>query len=322
MAVVRAFRAGDGPGIVSAWHAAAPSDALSEKAFLTLILLDENFDPDLLLVAVDDDQQVIGAIGAAVRRIPHPDVGLDPGTGWITFVFVAPAHRRCGIGRQLIRSVGRRLASAGASRVRFSDYTPGYVRPGIEASRYPEGAALLAERGFLLDHQVDAMSLSLTDYRMPARVADRVALARSEGWDFRAPTADEYGLLDRLAGVEFHHDWAQVMARAVSHREPADCCVAAIDPTGVPLGWAMFGAVGDSPDRFGPFGLHPAVRGQGIGLCLLHMTLERMKSRGSGRAWFLWADHDTAAHSLYVHSGFLADRTFDILQAPIDGLTA
>jgi GNAT superfamily N-acetyltransferase len=322
MAAVRAFRTGDGPGIVSAWRAAAPSDALSEKDFLRLILLDENFDPDLLMVAVDDDQRVVGAIGAVVRRVPHPDVGLDPGTGWVTFLFVVPAHRRSGIGRCLVRSVGQRLESAGIRRVRFSDYTPGYVRPGIDASCYPGGAALLADRGFVLDHQVDAMSLSLADYRMPAAVVDRVARARSDGWDFRPPTDDEYGVLDRLAGLEFHHDWAQVMARAVTEREPAECCFAAVDPAGAPLGWAMFGAVGDSRDRFGPFGLHPKVRGQGIGLCLLHMTLERMKSRGSRRAWFMWADHDTPAHSLYVRSGFQADRTFDILQAPVEALTA
>lgn len=57
---LRGFRTGDGPLIAEAWTQAAPGDGIGYRRFRDLVLLDRNFDPDGLIVAIDGTM-IIGA---------------------------------------------------------------------------------------------------------------------------------------------------------------------------------------------------------------------------------------------------------------------
>lgn len=313
---IRTFQVGDGPALAAAWTAAAPADPVTYRRLRDLVLLDRNFDPAGLRIAVVDGE-IAGAAYAVRRLIAVDGDDLEPDSGWIPFFFVRPEHRGRGIGRALMSSAMQWLRSQGRSQVYFSSYTPNYFLPGLDAARYPEALKLATALGFEKQYDAVAMDRSLVGYAIPEDVRKRIDTLEAENYSFAAPTDDELTTLIAIAGADFNPDWARAIREAVLSGLPLDRIVVARDPAGTMLGWAMHGAYENVIDRFGPFGVLPAARGTGLGKVLLHLTLERMVGAGAHSAWFLWTGAKTAAGELYLKTGFEITRTFTVLRAPL-----
>jgi GNAT superfamily N-acetyltransferase len=163
----RSFEVGDGPAIASAWTAAAPADPIGYQRFRDLFLLDRNFDPAGLKVAVDNGQ-VVGAAYAVRRLVAAAGDDLEPSAGWIPFFFVHPDHRGRGLGRSLLTAALDWLRSQGRTSAFFSSYTPNYFLPGLDTSRYPAALGLLESLGFERQYDAVAMDRSLVGYEIPA----------------------------------------------------------------------------------------------------------------------------------------------------------
>lgn len=73
---IRGFRAGDGPPLVTAWCRSAPADPITPDRFRTLVLLDANFDPEGLRVAVAGGR-LLGAAYAVRRLTPLHGTDLE-----------------------------------------------------------------------------------------------------------------------------------------------------------------------------------------------------------------------------------------------------
>ncbi|MFI5698073.1 GNAT family N-acetyltransferase [Kribbella sp. NPDC051586] len=319
--MIRSFQVGDGPALAEVWTAAAPADPISYQRFRDLFLLDRNFDPAGLQVAVINDQ-IVGAAYAVRRLIAVDADDLEPTSGWIPFFFVHPEHRGRGVGRSLLSAAMDWLRSHGRSEVFFSSYTPNYFLPGLDSARYPSAARLLAEAGFERQYDAVAMDRGLVGYAVPDEVRKRIDALTAEGYSFGTPTDDELTALITIAGAEFNPDWARAIREGVVSGLPTDRIVVARRPGGAQsgraiLGWAMHGTYEGVIDRFGPFGVLPASRGTGLGKVLLHLTLERMVAAGAHSAWFLWTGEKSAAGQLYLKTGFGITRTFTILRAPL-----
>jgi GNAT superfamily N-acetyltransferase len=310
---IRTFSTGDGPRIADAWTAAAPEDGITYRRFRDLVLLDRNFDPDGLFLAVDGDE-IIGAAYAVRRLIAHQGDDLEPGNGWIPFFFVVPSSRHRGVGRTLLTSTLDWLRSVDVRTVFFSSYTPNYFLPGLDKQRYPQAHRLLTALGFESQYECAAMDRSLNDYRMPDDIAGRIAGLRADGYRIGQPTDDDLVDLIRVAGSRFNSDWARGIREAVTAGLNLDRIMIARDPSGSLLGWAMCGAYEDVLERFGPFGVIPESRGTGLGEVLLHLTLERMRSLGGHSAWFLWTGENSPAGHLYRKTGFSVTRTFTVMR--------
>lgn len=313
---IRQFRPGDGGAIAAAWTAAAPADPVTHQRLIDLVLLDRNFDPAGLFVAVDGSA-VIGAAYAVRRRIAFDGDDLEPAQGWIPFFFVDPAHQRRGVGRQLLAAAMAWLKALGRSRVTFSSYTPNYFLPGLDEERYPAAARLLAGLGFTTDYQAVAMYRSLEGYAMPDGARDRISALRESGFRFGSPTAEELTEIIEIASAEFNPDWGRAIREAILGGLGLDKIVAVWAGDGRALGWAMFGTYEGVIDRFGPFGVLPTQRGLGLGEALLHLTLERMRACEAHSAWFLWTDEQSPAGRLYAKTEFSVTRTFSIQSAPL-----
>ena len=310
--MIRSFQVGDGPELAAVWTAAAPADPIGYLRFRDLFLLDRNFDPAGLKVAVRNDQ-IIGAAYAVRRLIAATGNDLEPSTGWIPFFFVHPAHRHHGLGRELLTTAMDWLRDQGRTEVYFSSYTPNYFLPGLDAARYPAALGLLSSLGFEPTYDAVAMDRSLVGYSLPAEIRER-----ADDHSFGTPTGDELTALISIAGSEFNPDWARAIREAVVAGLPLERIVVARDPARSIVGWAMHGTYEGVIDRFGPFGVLPSSRGTGLGKILLHLTLERMAGLGAHSAWFLWTGEQSAAGQLYLKSGFTITRKFTILRA---GLT-
>jgi GNAT superfamily N-acetyltransferase len=314
--MIRSFEVGDGPALAEAWTAAAPADPIGYQRFRDLFLLDRNFDPAGLQVALSGDR-VVGAAYAVRRLVAASGDDLEPTAGWIPFFFVHPDHRGRGLGRELLTAALDWLRAEGRSVAFFSSYTPNYFLPGLDVARYPEAARLLSALGFERQYDAVAMDRSLVGYEIPAEVRARIAALTADGYRFGTPDGDELTSLIAIAGSEFNPDWARAIREAVVAGLPLERIVLARDPGGRVLGWAMHGTYEGVIDRFGPFGVLPASRGTGLGKVLLHLTLERMAGLGAHSAWFLWTGEQSAAGQLYLKTGFTITRTFTILRAPL-----
>jgi len=312
--MIRSFAVGDGPELAAAWTAAAPADPIGYSRFRDLFLLDRNFDPAGLKVAVRNGQ-VVGAAYAVRRLIPLRGADLEPGTGWIPFFFVHPDARGHGLGRELVTSALDWLRGVGCTEAFFSSYTPNYFLPGLDRARYPAADRLLAGVGFEPEYDAVAMDRSLVGYAMPAEVVKRLDELAGEGYSFGTPTGDELTTLIQLAGDEFSPDWARAIREAVVGGLPLDRIVVARDPVRRIVGWAQHATYEGVLERFGPFGVLPECRGTGLGKLLLHMTLTRMVAAGAHSAWFLWTGEKSAAGRLYLGAGFTVTRTFTVLRA-------
>lgn len=312
-AVLRAFRPGDGPGVVEAWRRSAPADPLTSGRFRSLVLLDANFDPDGLRVAVTGGR-IVGAAYAVRRLVPQAGTDLEPEQGWIPFFFVDPAARGRGLGRRLLTDALDWLHGHGRTRVDFASYTPNYLLPGLDTGTYPEAAGLLASLGFRTLYEAAAMDRGLVGYRFPDEIARRRDDLTARGYRFTTPADDDLVDLIALAGTHFHADWARAIRECCAAGTPLDRIVVAREPSGRLAGWAMHGAYEAATERFGPFGVRAELRGTGLGKVLLHLVLERMRAHGAHGAWFLWTGEDSPAGHLYRAAGFTTTRVFRVLR--------
>ncbi|WP_242586221.1 GNAT family N-acetyltransferase [Streptomyces sp. MST-110588] len=279
----------------------------------THVLLDANFDPEGLRVAVCDGG-IVGAAYGVRRRVAMTGDDLEPRRGWIPFFFVDPAVRRRGLGRRLLTEVLHWLRGQGRTQVDFACYTPHYFLPGLDRAAYPHAARLLAELGFRTLHEAAAMDRGLVGYRVPEAVRRRAADLTARGYAFRTPTDDELAELLRLAEDAFTADWAAAIRRHLAAGGSPERVLTARSPAGPLAGWAVHGAYEGTAERFGPFGVRPEDRGTGVGRVLLHLTLERMRALGAHGAWFLWTGEHSPAGHLYRSAGFRTTRTFHVLR--------
>ncbi|MFJ4467822.1 GNAT family N-acetyltransferase [Streptomyces sp. NPDC089424] len=310
---IRGFRAGDGPRVVEVWRRSAPGDPVTADRFRSLVLLDPNFDPEGLRVAVEGER-VVGAAYAVRRRTPMAGTDLEPQQGWIPFFFVDPDARRRGLGRRLLTEALDWLHGHGRTRVDFSSYTPDYVLPGLDAEAYPEAALLLESLGFRTLYEAEAMDRGLVGYRVPEDVARRVRELTARGYRFATPSDDDLVDLFALAGDHFGPDWACTIRASVATGTPVDRIVVAREPSGRLVGWAMHGAFDAVDERFGPIGVLEEMRGTGLGEILLHLVLERMRARRAHSAWFLWTGAQSPAGHMYRKTGFTTTRVFRVMR--------
>ncbi|MFE0150574.1 GNAT family N-acetyltransferase [Nonomuraea sp. NPDC059007] len=306
---VRAFVAGDEPSLIDCWNQSLPADPTTATWFRDCVLLDPNFDPDGLRVAVADGR-VVGCAYAVRRRTPlAPGTDLEPETGWIPFFFVAPGHRGSGLGRRLLGEALAFLRDQGRTRVDFASYTPNYVLPGVDAELYPRAFALLGAMGFTTLYSPVAMDRTLVGYATPPEVHALREKRESEGYGFRHPTAGELPELIRFAADVFNPDWGE----AIRHHRSVERMIIAKYQEKV-VGFALYAAYRGIPERFGPFGVDPGERGTGLGKILLHLTMTAKRAEGLHSSWFLWTGEASPAGVLYTKAGYEVTRRFHVMR--------
>lgn len=313
---IRAYRAGDGAALVELWRRSAAADAPSYEWFCDAVLLDANFDPAGLLVAVGGERPV-GCAYAVRRRTPLAGTEMDIDTGWVPFFFVDPAARCQGIGSALLSAACDFLRGLGRRTVDFGCYTPHYFVPGIDSDRYPDGGRLLARMGFEVRSSAVAMDLSLVDFAIPDDVRRERARCDDDGFVFGIPTREDIRDVIDFAGTAFAPDWGEAIRDFVLAGRPLhQIRVARRD--GHVAAFCMYGGYRGIRERFGPFGVDPPLRGAGLGKVLLYDCLAAMSGDGLHGAWFLWTGEESPAGRLYHRAGFRITRRFDVVRAVVD----
>ena len=120
MVAYRHFRNSDPPQIVRLWNGSGlgrgAAQGVSCDEFDSLIIAQSYFDPAGMILAVADDQKVVGFVHSGFVA-DETKSRLSTKTGVICAVIVDPEYRRQGIGRELVRHAEEYLRTAGAETI-------------------------------------------------------------------------------------------------------------------------------------------------------------------------------------------------------------
>ena len=309
--IIRPYQGNDESDLLDVWHRALPADRISPSIFRTQVLLDPNFHPDYVPVAVEDGR-VVGFILCLVRQVPYFLQGMDPSEAWISAFAVHPGYRGRGIGSALFTVIIDKLCAEDRSLVDISPYVPNYFVPGIDTRAYPDTIRFLQERiGFHTLYHAISMGNDLTDFRIPDEIQNRIERAEADdGLTIRPIQATDIPDLMPFLVEHFGWDWfrhAQSYLLEYFGDSPHRICFLVAREKGAIVGFCQ-----QRNERFGPFGVRPDCRNRGIGRMLLFKCLETMAAKHVFFAYFLWTDENAAR--LYALAGFKRRREFAVMR--------
>lgn len=306
---VRPFRGADEAALIRLWNASMTHDPINAAVLRTRVLLDPNFTPAGLLVA-EDGGELVGFVLGLMRQVPLFLQGLEPERGWITAFGVHPDRRRQGIGRTLFAEMMARFIAAGRRQVEIAPYTPNYFIPGVDMDAYAPALHFLESLGWQRASTPIAMRAELTGFQLPAEITELEQKLATQGVEIRPVTAADLPVLMPFIADKFGWDWyrfAQEYLLALFGPGADDICfLVAVQ------GERIVGYCQQRRERFGPFGVDPALRSQGIGQVLLFRCLAEMLAKGFHCAWFLWTGSNAAR--LYERAGFHVVRRFAVMR--------
>jgi ribosomal protein S18 acetylase RimI-like enzyme len=287
------------------------ADPISADLFRTKVLLDPNFTPVNLPVAVSDER-VVGFVLGLTRQVPHFLQGMESENAWVTAFGVHPDYQRQGIGQALFEHVVRRFTDEGRKTVDISPYVPNYFVPGVDVNAYPNAIAFLENQiSFNTLYQAISMGVNLTGFRVPEDMVNlEQRLTQEHDIVVHPVTAADLPELMPFITEHFGWEWyrhAREYLLQYFGGSPQQICFLVARREGEIVGYCQ-----QRGERFGPFGVAPGHRGIGIGRLLLFRCLATMRTRHVYYAYFLWTSRKTAR--LYALAGFKERRVFSVMR--------
>ena len=264
--------------VLDLWARALPLDAVTEAAFETRVLLDENFDPSTFLLLRDGTRLAGFVLGMYPRRLPMGDADPDGTRAWITALGVDPSGVLPEIAGILLDSLEGQFRSLGKRDILVSTYPPGYFTPGIDREAYRPLLHFLLSRGYAEQKQALSMDAPIVLFQVPDNVIAREARLRSDGIAVRPYQRTD--LLEFLGFLEqtMPTDWVRVERanlKKISSGTFSTDNITVVTHAAKIIGYCQF-----EGSHFGPFGVSEGFQGRGIGTVLLARTLERMREHG------------------------------------------
>ncbi len=293
--------------LIELWNECLPHDMINERIFRQKAILDDNFDPEMCWLALDDDDQPAGFIMATRRKLPYMERGLEPDKGWINVMFVRPDCRRQHVGSSLYQLAESRLREMGTKQIILAAYSPGYFFAGVDEQNYPEAGCFFRSMGFTSGGRHYSMEVDLN------ALADEGI--RTEGCRLTHFTYDRSVELLEFLKDEFGGGWKRSALLAMREGRAEEVILLLIDEEERICGFSMSGTYGDY-ERFGPIGIAASVRNRGLGTQLLKYSLKEMRTRGIGRAYFMMTDD--RARAFYERNGWKLLRTFTDYRKQMD----
>ena len=311
---IRPYRGSDENEVLALWNTALTHDRISANLFRSKVLLDPNFLPEHLPVAVDQGR-VVGFVLGVTRQVPLSSQGLEPEKAWITAFGVHPEHQKRGIGKALFEQLLEQFMQEGRKTVAISPYVPNYFVPGVDVDAYPKTLLWLEGLGFGTQSRAISMAADLTGFRLPPEVLKlETRLRADEGVTVDPVTASDLPDLMPFILKHFGWDWhrhAQDYLLEYFGDSPHHICFLVARQHGEIVGYCQ-----QRHERFGPFGVNSAKRNLGIGRVLLFRCLAEMSTRHTYYAYFLWTGEDAAR--LYTLAGFKRRRVFAVLEKTLN----
>lgn len=291
--------------VIALWNRAMTEDGITKERFRNQVVLDENFDPNLCLLAVEKGS-VYGFVLAVKRKFPYLERGLEPEKGWISILFTEPSRQRQGIGSLLLQEAEARLKRLGAKTIVLAAYSPGYFFRGVDREHYQGAAAFFEKHGYRETEACYSMCKDLHSYQMSEKAREKKGELEEKGYRFVSfDFAYALELLE-FARKEFGGGWKRNCLLSMQRGIAEECILLVLDKGNEIAGFCCR-MIDGNPMRFGPIGIREADRNEGIGGVLLEVAQEEMKKRGVYHMFFL--STDDAGRRYYERHGIHVYRT-------------
>lgn len=292
--------------VVDLWNRTLHADPLTVKKFRKQALFDENFDPSLCYVALEEEQPVGFCLGMR-RKFPYMERGLEPDRGWIVVMFVAREYQRKGIGTALVNRAEEDMKRAGAKNITLSAYSPSYFFPGVDEENYPAAAAFFKGLGYVPGKKDYSMCKDLHGYQMSQESVKKMKAAEEKGYRFINFTYDYALELLEFNKNQFGGGWKRNALIAMQNGTAEDLILLVLSPKGSICGFCMR-MIDGNPMRFGPIGIDKAMRNEGLGSILLDFAQLEMAKRGVYHMYFVSTDEPGRRY--YERHGIHVFRSF------------
>lgn len=292
--------------VIDLWNKTLTADPITYHKFRRQALFDENFDPELCYVALDNDE-VVGFLLATKRKFPYLERGLEPTRGWINVMFVDQDHRRKGIGSALVQQAEAKLKSLGVDNVTLGAYSPNYFFPGVDKDNYSEAIQFFDRLGYQAGKESYSMCKDLHGYQIGKETQEKLAKAQEAGFSF-INFEYKYALeLLEFLKNEFGGGWKRNALISMQNNLAEDCILLVLDKEQNIVGFCMR-MIDGNPMRFGPIGVKEEVRNFGIGGILFDLMQFEMTKRGIYHLYFV--STDAPGRRFYERHGVKVFRTF------------
>jgi GNAT superfamily N-acetyltransferase len=292
--------------VIMLWNRTCIFDPIDVKKFRAQAILDDNFDPDLSWIALDNGR-VVGFIYGTKRKFPYLDRGLEPERGWINVLFVDTQYERQGIGTQLLRTCEDALIKLGCKNITLGAYSPNYFFWGVDPKHYEKAARFFEKNGYQSFEEHYSMGKNLHGYQIPGETLKKKADAEEKGYQFiNFDYRYALELLEFLRS-EFGGGWKRNALISMQKDMAEDVILLVLNSKKEICGFCMR-AIDGNPMRFGPIGVAASERNLGIGSILLDMQCFEMCRKGIYRMYFITTDEPGRRY--YERHGLEVFRTF------------
>lgn len=301
--------------VLDLWNRMLKLDAITIDTLEARVLLDENFDPETFLVAVEGDKVVGFVVGTYPSRVPLGEHDPKGDRCWITSFAIRENYQRKGLATRMFNLLLEKFKSLGKRECYIATYAPGYFVPGVDIREYDNALLFLKKLKFEEVYRPLSMDAQLPLFKIPSEVEKKEIELANSGIIIRPFVRSDLMEFLKFLEKNMPSDWVRV-ARANLRDitrgifQPDQIFVAISLKTEEIVGYCQY-----EGSHFGPFGVAEKYQGKGIGTVLLARTLDRMRAKGYHNAYVLWTD-DVAA-KVYSKFGFKETRRFVVMRKSI-----
>lgn len=250
-------------------------DAIPDFLFKEKTIDDEDFDPSIALIAIEDDE-IVGFMMGVIR---NHCIGRY---GYIKLAVTKQTHRRKSIATILYNIIEGKFINEKCERIRVYESHPNYYMPGIDP-RYTEAICFFERNGFKKFNDTCNLlcNLSIQDFDTEKQEKElfdkhRIYVRRAEASDF--PNVVTF----------LENNW-KLWVPEVSNtfkNDPISLHLAFLGDEIV--GFSGYDGNNLNTGWFGPMGTIPSLRGKNVGSILLKRCLNDQKKQGHTFAIIPW----------------------------------
>lgn len=291
--------------VLNLWNKELFFDNIDKISFENKALFDENFDEELTLMAIEDDE-IKGFIMATKRKFPYLERGLEEDKAWINVFIIDHEYFDSEVPIYLYNYIENKLRKKGVKQIIYGAYSPNYFFYGLDDEHYKETAKLLNKLGFTKKETHYSMGKDLHGYHLSKEIKEKIDRLNQKGYRFTKFTYNYSLELLAFLKEEFGGGWKRNALLAMQKRCAEDRIILVLDKDDKICGFSMR-AIDDNPMRFGPIGIAEAKRNEGIGSCLLNYSLNEMVKKSIYHMFFMTTDEDGKRY--YERNGLHVIRT-------------
>lgn len=258
------------------------ADRVDYDFFVHYLLLSPNFLPEGLFVAEDHGVIKGWCLGETISRNFDPWGEMIKPNEKRGFI-MAPLVNDHDTGEKLLAEAEKYLAEQGCKRIRCG--IPGYTLfpNGIAEKDNPLLHQLLVGSGYEISEYSYSMCRSLAGYTTPENIMENAKKLASEGIAADVCRIDDLQGLRHLLAESDLRNWMHLPLRKAEQKKLDEAVV--LRGNGGIFGYCQYNYFG-IPERIGPFGIAPEMRGKGAGTVMIAKLLEIMSERKFENAWF------------------------------------